>query len=538
MGKETRTRLWFGLVWPWLAACALGQIHGTDPATSRPEHQVPGGIHHQVITAEPSLEEWLGPTAIGRFLRNVAVSLEPNDGGALAIGLVILLVVACSFRPFRFGWNLQALLLIGVAICFADLVPRQFALDRDGQRGAFTLAFTIIYALTGFWALRAIAGAFGSEARAWSPTLPTGTLATLALLLVGLNVLIGVVREPDDCGVYTNLGTQRMLEAGTFPYGDARLRGGAAATYGPVLYLSHAPLRMLGGAIKQSADADPNSASYERPPVWITKAVCIAFHIAGLFALFFAARRLAGAPTALAIVCLYAGSAYVLGVGGGPTRIGGMGYISHIAPAALTLLGFVALRSPVACGALLALAAGTVYYPAFFFPLWWSYHRTRGRALRFTLGFVATGALLGGAVVAFTHTEPGQNAVSLFFQSTLEHQEAPDQYGSSPFSFFGVHPDLRKSWNSPIASIGSSSLLKPTFLLVTAVSLLGFLFGRRRRPAQLALLTAAVAATVQLWKTHATGSYVEWYYPFLLLGLFADRDETADLAPGSDAVPA
>ncbi len=132
--------------------------------------------------------------------------------------------------------------------------------------------------------------------------------------------------------------------------------------------------------------------------------------------------------------------------------------------------------------------------------------------------------MLAGLVMAFTHTEPGENAIKLFFQSTLEHQEAAGQYGSSPFSFFGVHPAWRATCAAPLAFLGTSSLLKPTFLGVAALSLLGFLFGRRRRPAQLALLTAAVAAAVQLWKTHATGSYVEWYYPFLLLGLFADRD--------------
>ncbi len=32
---------------------------------------------------------------------------------------------------------------------------------------------------------------------------------------------------------------------------------------------------------------------------------------------------------------------------------------------------------------------------------------------------------------------------------------------------------------------------------------------------------ALLAAAFQLWKTHAGGTYVEWYLPFLLLALAA-----------------
>ncbi len=42
---------------------------------------------------------------------------------------------------------------------------------------------------------------------------------------------------------------------------------------------------------------------------------------------------------------------------------------------------------------------------------------------------------------------------------------------------------------------------------------------RGRSVTQLAFLTAAVAIAVQLWKSHAGGTYVEWYYPFFLIGL-------------------
>jgi hypothetical protein len=30
---------------------------------------------------------------------------------------------------------------------------------------------------------------------------------------------------------------------------------------------------------------------------------------------------------------------------------------------------------------------------------------------------------------------------------------------------------------------------------------------------------AGLGSGIQLWKTHATGSYVEWYLPFLIIAL-------------------
>src|SRR4029077_13367064 len=84
-----------------------------------------------------------------------------------------------------------------------------------------------------------------------------------------------------------------------------------------------------------------------------------------------------------------------------------------------------------------------------------------------------------------------------------------------------------------------SPFTKPLFLGLAALSILGFFLARNRRPAQLAFLLAAIAAAVQLWKTQATGTYVEWYYPLLLIGIFADRPTAAAVSSvGSEGPPA
>jgi hypothetical protein len=48
-----------------------------------------------------------------------------------------------------------------------------------------------------------------------------------------------------------------------------------------------------------------------------------------------------------------------------------------------------------------------------------------------------------------------------------------------------------------------------------------FFLARRTTPQQLALLTGALGILAQWSKIHGTGVYVNWYYPFFLIGLFA-----------------
>jgi len=133
---------------------------------------------------------------------------------------------------------------------------------------------------------------------------------------------------------------------------------------------------------------------------------------------------------------------------------------------------------------------------------------------------VGAGLLIGAMVAVFTPVPEGSNIVSVFLESTLEHQEGvgPLEYGASQFGFWGTHPRLAAFWQAPM--VGSSSLFKPTFLLYALACLAAFFLARGRTLAQLAGITAALTAGVQLWKTHAAGSYVEWYLPFLLIALF------------------
>jgi hypothetical protein len=61
------------------------------------------------------------------------------------------------------------------------------------------------------------------------------------------------------------------------------------------------------------------------------------------------------------------------------------------------------------------------------------------------------------------------------------------------------------------------------FMITIAFAAGMFFLARRRTAGQLALITGAVAIIAEWSKIHGTGVYVNWYYPFFLIGLLAAR---------------
>lgn len=457
--------------------------------------------------------------------------LAPNQAGALWIGLIVTFIV---FGDFRRPWTRRNLAL-AFLLLMAPLLTDVMTWQESRLRIVFTAAFVVTAAYTA-WGVALARRQPGTSA--WKPNLPIGALGALVLAMTVMNAAVVLGRSPDDAGIYTNLGAQRWLETGTIPYGDANLTGpeapafGAAATYGPLLYVVHMPAQFALGRADNPPEASPRDRTYANPPVLATQLTCLAFQLIALAALLSIVSREAGLAAALGAVALYAGSPYVVGLGSDTYVIGGLRYISHIAPPAMVLLAFATARRPMLSGMLLAGGAGMLFYPAFMFPVFlgWHWWRSRSDGVRFAIGFALVAAVLAVGIVCYTHAPEGQSTLRMFLQSTLEHQEGTGarEYGTSTFSFWGTHPELA-FWETPL--FGSTSLFKPTFLVFAAFAASMFFLAQGRTTAQLAGLVAAVGAGVQLWKTHAQGSYVEWYYPLLLIALFAVvRGEAEDVA--------
>lgn len=487
------------------------------------------------------------PTGLGEVFRGglilkaickYANSLRPNQGGVIWLSVVILFVVAFDRKRFWSWRNLDVAMLPVLCLFLIDLISVGGQVEDPQRRSLARLMFTGVFVVSAYWLVRCLVGAMGHLQSEWKPNLPRGGLAALSLLAVGLNVILCLTNAPNDCGHFTNIGAKRLLQTGMFPYGDPMLRGGAGATYGPVAYLAHIPFQLL---LPESASADAGSRAvdkqaagattravaaddrpFEPPPELATKLCTLTFHLAGLVALWLVGRQLGGATLGWALVCLYASSAYVQGLGGEEEMICGMTYVSHVAPAATLLMAFALLGRPLLSGAMLAVSCGVLFFPAFFAPAWLGYYFwKRNGARRFLLGFAGMGLVIASVVLLRTESGEGESAMSVVFNSTVAHQESPDAYGASPFSFWGANASAKEFWQRPL--IEDQFMLKPAFLVFAGLVAASFFLARNRSRTQFAFLIAALAIGVQLWKSHATGTYVEWYLPFLLIGLFAQR---------------
>src|SRR5438105_2662881 len=344
-----------------------------------------------------------------------------------------------------------------------------------------------------------------------------------------------LVREPDDVGFFVNLGAQRLRERGAFPYGDPLLTGSPGAAYGPLLYVAHLPFQLALSPTPRNAESPDlptlgSASTYNLPPPLATKLCTIAFHLVGLVALWIVGTRLRSKQVGWALVALYAGSAYVLGIGGEEYFIGGMTYISHIAPPAMTLVAFALMPLPALAGVALAIAAGVGFYPAFMAPAWLGYYwDDRLPRWAFLAGFLVAAAAIAAPVLLMSRPAGGHGLLATILSDTFGHHTDPQHYGFSPFSFWGQRQGIRGWFTQPIAA--GSNLSTPLFLGLVGIAIGSFWLARRVRPSQLALVTAVIALAASLQKIHPTGTYIAWAYPLLLLGFFAEP--AADRAASS-----
>jgi hypothetical protein len=485
-----------------------------------------------------SIERWRHDLSSPRgqqFLRRVV----PDQAGALWIALLLALAVAFDFGRLRNPHNTELALMLLPGVAFFNVLRFIDLLQHPPYLRLLDIVFSVIFfgvlaiAVRGLW--RAVTPGEWS----WQPNLPLRPLATLTAVLLACNIMTALVRVPDDAGYFVNLGAQRLRERGRLPYGDPLLTGTPGAAYGPVLYAAHVPFQMLvsPGGVNERSPAKPaltTDSPYYLPPPLATKLCAIAFQLVAVFAIFSAGTRLGGSrDVGWAMALLYCGSPYILGVGGDEFFVGGMTFISHIAPAALVLAAFAAVPSPVWAGVLLAMAVGAGFYPVLLFPAWAAFWwNDRQRLLRFVAGFAIVAAIIGAFTWSASRPVEGQSRLGTILSDTLGHHTDPRGYGASGFGFWGQRGSIRTWMITPLA--GQSSLASPVYLVLFGLVALGAWITRAGSERALALVTAAISAAFALAKIHTTGGYVAWWYGFLLLGLLA-ADAARRTVSGSES---
>lgn len=459
-----------------------------------------------------------GAASLGRDL------LSPQ-GAAVGVAIAVLLVVGWNFRRVSAAGNLDLLLLALPGLLFFDVMRFFEVIRNPAYLNLLDWVFSAMVALSLALIARAAIRVWRQGASGWQPNLPTGVLAGLALALLVANSAIALARPPDDAGWFVNLGAQRLRERGRLPYGDPMLTATPGAAYGPLLYAAHVPFQILLSPepVNPVSRAKPDLVAgppYYLPPRAATQLCTIFFHVIGVVSLFVFVRRLSTTRHAWGVVCLYCSSVAVLGIGGRDDQVAGITFVSHIAPASMTLAALAALPRPAISGVLLAMAIGVGFYPAFMAPAWLGYFwNDRTARIRAFAGFAIAAAIIAVTVFALSRPALDRSRLGTIMYDTFGHHTDPAGYGSSVFGFWGQREGVRRMLNTPL--VGQSGLTTPAWLTFAAFLVATGFLARGRRASDLALLAGAVAVGATLVKPHATGTYLAWYYPLLLAGFCA-----------------
>jgi hypothetical protein len=187
-----------------------------------------------------------------------------------------------------------------------------------------------------------------------------------------------------------------------------------------------------------------------------------------------------------------------------------VGQLHHVWPVALMVWAVAFYRVPLVAGVFLGLAAGTVYFPALAFPVWFSFYRGRG-AGRFAAAFVLTAGLCLGVVGLLLWLD-GELALSV--QSALSLSDwQPWKVPTTEGFWKGVH------WAYRI----------PIFIAYLAFLTATAIWPTPKNLAHVLALSAAALIGIQFWYADQGGVYVLWYLPLLLLLVF--RPNLSDRRP-------
>jgi hypothetical protein len=449
----------------------------------------------------------------------------PDQAGVLWIALLVFLVAGFDYaRPWS-ARNIDLLIVQVIGWCLIGSLDLLVTVSRRGDPtyyGLIRLVFTAVTALSVALIGRMVWRSTRPDSWTWTPAIDVRALAALTAFTLTLALAIPFLRPSEDASYFTNLGGQRLRERGLLPYGDPMLTNTPGAGYGPLMYAAQAGTQFL---LRESANSPSpdlpqlgEHSTYMAPSPTSSQFLLAGFQLLAAWALFRIGQRCGGDAFGLALAALYCGSVGVLGVGGSGDQVGGMTFVSHIVPAAVTLVAFRYLDRPAVAGALLAAAAGFGFYPAFIFPTWLGYYwgDSRKAAGQFVVGFGLVCLAVGVWVLLASRPADGLGLVATIVRDTLGHQTDPEVYGRTPFGFWGQQTGGWRWLIQPM--VGESAMLSPFFLLYCGFLGATAVMARNAGLVGLALLTSAVALGANVWKIHATGAYLAWYYPFLLIG--------------------
>jgi len=347
------------------------------------------------------------------------------------------------------------------------------------------------------------------------PRLPVVWLGLATVVLIVFRITLNVADSGViDVGYAGVVGADRVSN-GEVLYGEGVFPedNGFGDTYGPFNYYAYVPFELIA----------PWSGEWDELPA--AHAAAIAFDVATIAGLFVLGARLrrGRAGRELGVVLAFAWVAYPY------TAFALQSNSNDSLVAALVVWSLALFAKPAARGTLLALAVAAKFAPLVLAPLYVAGdrgllargERTRPRAWPGRLRAPAIAGAAFAAVVALMLAHPAIDpGLATFWERTVASQL--DR--SSPFSLWG--------------QIEGIDWLQKGMLAFSAVLAVALAFvPRRRTPAQVAALAAALLLALQLSVDHWFYLYIPWFAGPVLIALASCAPRRSADRPAVSASP-
>jgi hypothetical protein len=450
---------------------------------------------HQIELAQVYVDDATGNVTQAWTGFQVAWTMARGYPGAFGrrvnawyVWIPMCLVFVAPFLPWRRRpslLHLDLLALLGFSV--------SLALFNHAQIG---LSVPLVYPFLLYLLVRMLLIAFG-RGRPRAPLrliVPVSWIAVATIFLVGFRIGLNVTNSNViDVGYAGVIGADKLLH-GKPLYGHWPKDNAQGDTYGPVSYYAYIPFRAVFGW----------RGTWDDLPA--AHGAAIAFDLLTMLCLFFLGRRIRG--PSLGIVLAYAWAAYpftlwTLSSNTNDTLVG------LLVVATLLVLGSAPLRG---IGA--ALSGLTKFAPFVLAPV---LLRGVGPAWPRKRSIVALVVVFAAAVVAAMLPVLLNHDFHPFWHDTIAYQAGR----TTPFSVWGLWGGLEFEQHMVEGA-------------VVALAVVLAFFPRRRGTVEVAALCGALIIALQLAANYWLYSYVVWFAPAVLVGLFASFP-TAERAPLEDS---
>lgn len=408
-----------------------------------------------------------------------------------------LLVIALYFKFSRI-WSVRNLDLIGLILLAPALLMVKYGLDHGNpsdpvadQRAQLVehVGYIWLFVLSGLFLLRLLLDAAMVRRPLLEPNLSAGGLLFLEISLfvfLMANVVTGIPDQADLVG--SRRAAQLRDMSSTEPEANS------LSTHGPgyplFFLLPHISTQTLLGDENEAATKDSLSAA-ALVDVVTARVMAILSQLAIVVGLMFVGfRHFDNIKTGIAAATLY----LLL-----PYTAMWTGSVTHALPGALLVWAIVMYRQPLLAGAMIGLAFGTIYYPAFLLPLWISFYWERG-ITKFLIGMLAMVGLLVAALALTSSDMP-------MFVAGLKQM-------------FGWRFPMGHNLSGVWGQFWWPQYRYPIIAAHVGLSLSFALWPAHKNLGILISYSAAMMLCTQFWHAHSGGLALAWYLPLLLLTIF------------------